>query len=213
MGSNAANSLQEKGVSVKVSIRRPGRAPARQLLYGSLVLGAVAAASACGSTSSSTAASPGNSQPAGTSSPASSSPTVTISAKSVAGVGTVLVNSKGQTLYMLTSEKGGKITCTDDNGCTKLWPDTELPKGTISATAGSGIQTSLLGTVKNSAGDSYVTYHGWPLYTYSGDNGPGQASGEGITSFGGTWYVLSTSGNPVTSSHSQSGSGSGGNGY
>jgi predicted lipoprotein with Yx(FWY)xxD motif len=85
-----------------------------------------------------------------------------------------------------------------------------------SATAGSGNQASLLGTVKNAAGDLYGTYHGWPLYTYSGDSGPGQTNGEGITSFGGTWYVLSTSGSPVTSSHSQSGnsgSGGGGNGY
>ncbi len=199
---------------MKISIHRPGRAPALRLLYGSLALGVVAAAAACGSTSSpATAASSGESQPAGASPPASSSPGVTVSAKSVAGVGTVLVNGKGQTMYMLTSEKGGKITCTDDNGCTKIWPDTELPKGTTSATAGSGIQASLLGTVKNSAGDLYVTYHGWPLYTYTGDNGPGQANGEAITSFGGTWYVLGTNGNPVTSSHPQSGSGSSGGGY
>jgi predicted lipoprotein with Yx(FWY)xxD motif len=191
--------LPEKEVSVKISVHRPGRAPALQLLYGSLALGAVAAAAACGSTSSGTAASSGTSQPAGTSSPAPSSPAVTVSAKSVAGVGTVLVNGEGQTLYMLTSEKGGKITCTDDNGCTKVWPDNELPKGVTSATAGSGIQASLLGTVKNSAGELYATYNGWPLYTYSGDGAPGQANGEGLTGFGGTWYVLSTSGNPVTS--------------
>ncbi len=184
---------------MKISIHRPGRPPALHLLYGSLALGAVAAAAACGSTSSGAAAGQGKSQPAGTSPPASSSSAVTVSAKSVAGGGTILVNGNGQTLYMLTSEKGGKITCTDDNGCTKVWPDTELPKGTTSATAGSGIQASLLGTVKNSAGELYATYHGWPLYTYAGDNGPGQANGEGITSFGGTWYVLSTSGNPVTS--------------
>jgi predicted lipoprotein with Yx(FWY)xxD motif len=199
---------------MKIVIHRSGRAPARQLLYGSLALGAVAAAAACGSTSSSTAASSGQTQPAGTSAPASASPAVSISAKSVPGVGTVLVNSRGQTLYMLTSEKGGKITCTDDNGCTKVWPDTELPKGVTAATAGSGIQASLLSTVKNAAGDLYVTYHGWPLYTYAADNGPGHANGEGINAFGGTWYVLSTSGNPVTSS-SQSGTSSsgGGGGY
>jgi predicted lipoprotein with Yx(FWY)xxD motif len=203
---------------VKISTCRPGRTPVLQLLYGSLAVGAVAAVAACGSTSSSTAASSGGSQSAATSAPASSSsasssPGITVSAKSVAGVGTVLVNGQGQTLYMLTSEKGGKITCVDDNGCTKIWPDNELPKGMTSATAGSGIQTSLLGTVKNSAGELYVTYNGWPLYTYSGDNAPGQANGQGITSFGGTWYVLSTSGNPVTSSHQQSGSTSGSNGY
>jgi predicted lipoprotein with Yx(FWY)xxD motif len=197
--------LPEKGVSVNIAIILSGRASAARLLYGSLAVGAVAAVAACGSSSSSTSASSGKSQPASTSSPSSSASPVTISAKSVTGVGTILVNGNGQTLYVLTSEKGGKITCTDDNGCTKVWPDTELPKGVTSATAGSGIQPSLLGTVKNSAGELYPTYHGWPLYTYAGDSGPGQAQGEGITSFGGTWYVLNAAGNPVTSGHLQTG--------
>lgn len=201
---------------MRIANHRSGLPSPQKLVYGSLALGAVAVAAACGSSSTSATAGSGKSQPAGTSAPTSSSSAVTVSAKTVPGVGTVLVNGKGQTLYMLTSEKGGKITCTDDNGCTKVWPDTELPKGITSARAGSGIQASLLGTVKNSAGDLYVTYHGWPLYTYSGDRGPGQKNGEGINGFGGTWYVLDTSGNPVTSTNSQSGNsggGSGGNGY
>src|SRR5512135_731107 len=178
------------------------RSAARGALYGGLVLGAAATVAACGSSSpSGTAGSGSSGTPAGT----ATSAAVTISARSVPNVGTVLVNGQGRTLYMLTSEKGGKITCTDDNGCTKVWPDTELPKGVTAATAGSGIQASLLGTVKDASGSLYVTYNGWPLYTFSGDSGPGTVKGQGITSFGGTWYVLSTSGNPVTSSHPQSG--------
>jgi predicted lipoprotein with Yx(FWY)xxD motif len=190
---------------VNIAIIRSGRAPTARLLCGSLALGLIAALAACGSSSSSTSASSGRSPPAGTSSASASPSAVIISAKSVLGVGTILVNGQGQTLYMLTSEKGGKITCTDNNGCTKIWPDTELPKGVTAATAGSGIRASLLGAVKSSDGSLYATYHGWPLYTYSGDSGPGQAQGEGITSFGGTWYVLNASGNPVTSGNVQSG--------
>ena len=114
----------------------------------------------------------------------------------------VLVNGAGQTLYLLSSEQGGKLTCTDDNGCTKVWPDTELPAGVTGATAGTGIQASLLGTVKASTGSLYVTYGGYPLYTYSGDSGSGQANGEGIVSFGGTWYVIGVSGHPVMSKQS-----------
>jgi hypothetical protein len=77
------------------------------------------------------------------------------------------------------------------------------------------VQPSLLGTIKDANGSQEVTYNGWPLYTFAGDSGPGVANGEGITKFGGTWYVLNASGNPVTSSQSQSGSSSsgGGNGY
>jgi predicted lipoprotein with Yx(FWY)xxD motif len=110
----------------------------------------------------------------------------------------VLVNSQGMTLYVLTSEQGGKITCTDDSGCTKVWPDNELPKGVTSATAGTGVDASKLGTVKNAAGDNYVSYGGYPLYTFSHDSGPGTANGQGIVSFGGTWETMATSGNPVT---------------
>ena len=186
------------------------RGPLRNwLLAGGLALGTAATVAACGSSSSSTAAgSPGSSAPAGASSAASA----TISAKSVPGVGTVLVNGQGQTLYMLTSEKGGKITCTQANGCIQAWPETLLTSGATAA-AGSGVQSSLLGTVKDASGNLEVTYNHWPLYTFSGDSGPGVAKGQGLTSFGGTWYVLSGSGNPVTSSPSRTASSGGGYGY
>jgi len=180
------------------------------LLAGGLALGTAAAVAACGSSSSSTAAgSPGSSAPAHASSAASA----TISAKSVPGVGTVLVNGQGQTLYMLTSEKGGKITCTQANGCTQAWPETLLTNGATAATAGSGVQSSLLGTVKDASGNLEVTYNHWPLYTFPGDPGPGVAKGQGLTSFGGTWYVLNGSGNPVTSSPSGNAASGGGYGY
>jgi len=187
------------------------RGPLRSwLLAGGLALGAAATVAACGSSSSSAAAgSPASSAPAGASSAASAA----ISAKSVPGVGTVLVNGQGQTLYMLTSEKGGKITCTQANGCTQAWPETLLANGAAAATAGRGVQSSLLGTVKDASGNLEVTYNHWPLYTFSGDSGPGVAKGQGLTSFGGTWYVLSGSGNPVTSSQSGTASSGGGNGY
>lgn len=202
---------------MSINVRPLARSSGRRLLGGSLLLGAAITVAACGTSSSTTASGsssgpssgPASSAPAGTSTSA-----VTISAKSVPGVGTVLVNGQGRTLYLLNSEKGGKITCTDANGCTKIWPDTELPKGTKAATAGSGIQPSLLGTVKGDSGALYVTYNGWPLYTFSGDSGPGAVHGQGITSFGGTWYALTTSGNAATGQAASSpSSGGGGNGY
>jgi predicted lipoprotein with Yx(FWY)xxD motif len=187
------------------------RGPSRNwLLAGGLALGTAATVAACGSSSSSTAAgSPGGSAPAG----ASSAAPATISAKSVPGVGTVLVDGQGQTLYMLTSEKAGKITCTQANGCTQAWPETLIAGGATAATAGRGVQASLLGTVKDASGNLEVTYNHWPLYTFSGDSGPGVAKGQGLTSFGGTWYVLNGSGNPVTSSQSGNASSGGGYGY
>ena len=46
-----------------------------------------------------------------------------------------------------------------------------------------------------------VGYQGWPLFRYSGDTAPGQANGNGISSYGGTWYVIKVGtkpGTPVT---------------
>jgi hypothetical protein len=71
---------------------------------------------------------------------------------------------------------------------------------------------STMGKNKDASGNLEVTYNHWPLYTFSGDPGPGVAKGQGLTSFGGTWYVLNGSGNPVTSSQSGTASG-GGYGY
>jgi predicted lipoprotein with Yx(FWY)xxD motif len=130
---------------------------------------------------------------------------VTLSIADVPGVGSVLVNEDGRTLYLLSSEKGGKITCTDDNHCTDSWPDTELPKGDDAGKVTGAAKASLLGTIKSDDGDVYVTYGGWPLYTFVGDTGSGTAHGEGITSFGGTWYAISADGQPVMASTAGSG--------
>ena len=133
----------------------------------------------------------------------------TFSTANVSGLGTVLVNGNNRTIYILSSEAGGKLTCTDANGCTNVWPDTELPSGVTAAVSGSGVQSSQLGTVTSSDGKLYVTYGGYPLYTYSGDNGPMQSGGQGIQSFGGTWYAIDASGKPVTATVSTGN----GNGY
>jgi predicted lipoprotein with Yx(FWY)xxD motif len=173
--------------------------PNKALVAGSAV--AVAAILAgCGGGSSN----PGTS----TSSPVSSAnPATKFSTASVSGLGSVVVDGKGRTVYILTSGDHTNAPCTDASGCTKLWPDLPLPSGASAAEAGTGIEASLLGTKKLSDGETYPTYNGWLLYEYTGDSGPGQGTGQGIKSFGGTWYVLDASGNPVTSS---GGSGSGG---
>lgn len=206
---------------MSTTVRIHSGSTARKLLGGGVIFGAAIAVAACGASAGTSASGSGSSSAASSASAgaagATSSSAVTVSTKNVPGVGTVLVNGKGQTLYLLTSEKGGKITCTASNGCTQAWPETTLPSGTTAAKAGTGVQSSLLGTVKGATGAMEVTYNGWPLYTYAGDSGAaGVAHGQAQTSFGGTWYVLNAAGNPVTakatSAHSSSGSGSGGSG-
>ena len=169
---------------------------------------AAAALAACGSSSKTTSSAASST----TAAPAAGSGAATMQTANVSGVGTVLVNAQGDTLYVLTAEKGDKVTCTNATGCTSVWPATELPSGMTHAVAGSGVQASLVGTV-NASGGSRVTYASYPLYTYSGDNGSGVANGKGISSFGGTWWPVSPAGTLVTGASSSSSTTTGGSGY
>lgn len=172
---------------------------------GTLGIGAVAliasvVLSACGNNPSATSTTTPSQSGAGHAAP-STTPTqadvVTIKSAAVAGLGSVLVNSHGRTLYTLGSESAGKLTCTVASGCTQSWFETVLPSGSTAVIATGGAQSSMLGSEPGATG-TVVTYHGWPLYTFSGDNAANQANGEGLQSFGGTWYVMSASGAPVT---------------
>jgi predicted lipoprotein with Yx(FWY)xxD motif len=106
---------------------------------------------------------------------------ITVGARSVSGIGTVLVDASGSTLYYLKTESAGTIKCT--GSCADNWPPLVLPAGTTSATAGSGVDGSKLGTIARPDGSTQVTYSGMPLYAYVGDQGPGQTTGEGIADF------------------------------
>jgi predicted lipoprotein with Yx(FWY)xxD motif len=172
----------------------------RWLSAGALGAAAVLALAAC--SKSTTAGTASSSSPSSSSPAANADAAITVATASIPGVGTVLVNGKGQTLYLLSSEQGGKLTCTDENGCTKVWPDTELPSGKTAGIAGTGVQASLLGTVKTADGKLYLTYNTFPLYTFTGDTKTGTAAGQGITSFGGTWAAITPAGIAATTTSS-----------
>src|SRR5438309_3111515 len=141
------------------------------LIGGMAVVGAVAA---CGGTT--TASSPAS---GGTGSN-------TISTGSTS-LGTVLTNARGFTLYYLTTEQGGVDKCTNQSGCSAVWPGLTPPSGG-SASAASGA-TGQVSVITASDGSKEVTYNGWPLHTFAMDSQAGQANGQGIVSFGGTWHV------------------------
>lgn len=125
--------------------------------------------------------------------PAGQGPKVTVMARSVPGVGQVLVTSTGYTLYLFQPDDRQTVTCTEV--CAGTWPPLMLPSGGM-AVAGPA-KSSLLGSDPDPAGGRVVTYDGWPLYTYVGDIQPRQATGQGIDLNGGAWYVLRPSGAPL----------------
>lgn len=119
----------------------------------------------------------------------------TVQTKKLKKLGTVLVNSKGLTLYMFVPDKQKKVTCTS-KACVIVWPPLKLKSGQ-SPTAGGAARKKLLGSDQSPKGYRVVTYNHWPLYKYYLDKKPGQAKGQGVNNAGGKWYVLSPSGTVV----------------
>jgi predicted lipoprotein with Yx(FWY)xxD motif len=114
----------------------------------------------------------------------------------VNGLGTVLVDGQGLTLYLFVPDKqSGASTCY--NACAQGWPPLLLPTGVTTPVAGSGVKTSLLGTTQRTDGTTQVTYNKWPLYLWVGDSEPGQATGQGLNNLGGLWYVLAPDGSTI----------------
>jgi predicted lipoprotein with Yx(FWY)xxD motif len=129
----------------------------------------------------------------------------TIAAQSEGNLGTILVDSKGLTIYLFEKDSGTKSSCF--GGCAAAWPPV---RASGKPTVGSGLTASLVGTTPRSDGQAQVTYNGHPLYLFAGDQSAGDTNGQGLTEFGGSWFALSTDGNPVTTQPSTTSSTGGG---
>ncbi len=105
-----------------------------------------------------------------------------VSTASTKKLGTYLVS--GKTLYTLN-----KPSCTGK--CLKYWPALLLPKGVTKASAGAGVNASMLGT-KKVTGGLQVTYGGKPLYWFSLDKGPGKVTGNNLKDQWGVWSIVVT---------------------
>jgi predicted lipoprotein with Yx(FWY)xxD motif len=130
----------------------------------------------------------------------STAPTVSTGTTSL---GTVLIDSKGMTLYYFLPEKGGKLGACDAS-CLKTWPPVTV---TGSPTSSSGV-TGTLGVVPitvSGVAESEVTYNSWPLHRYAGDSSAGQATGQNIAN---VWFAAEP-GTTSTETGATSGSASG----
>lgn len=123
------------------------------------------------------------------------SPGALISTRSLPGLGSVLVTGQGRTLYLFVSDGHRKVTCV--NTCAQLWPPVKVVGGQKPAASGHA-KPSLLGADPDPEGGRVVTYAGRPLYTYIADSTSTSASGQGLNTSGGLWYVLSPSGQAIT---------------
>jgi predicted lipoprotein with Yx(FWY)xxD motif len=113
----------------------------------------------------------------------------TVKVAPASGVGKVIVNARGMTLYDFHKDKGKTSSCY--GSCAEAWPPL-LTNGAPKA-AGAA-KASLLGTTRRKDGTTQVTYAGHPVYGFVGDAKPGDANGNGVTAFGGEWHALTAGG-------------------
>jgi len=171
---------------------RPVRDTCRRWMPAAALVIVVCAAAGC--TGSGTAiTSPFSTKPARL----EGGPTYQVKVGDVPGLGPVLVDGQGLTLYLYASDKQGSPSrCSGI--CAVQWPPLVLPSGVAAPVAGPGLKAGLLGTAPRTDGTTQITYNGWPLYLWPPDRTPGTATGQGLTNAGGLWWVVDPAGSAVT---------------
>jgi predicted lipoprotein with Yx(FWY)xxD motif len=112
-------------------------------------------------------------------------------ATAATGLGTVLVDSRGLTVYEFANDMGSRSTC--DGECAVDWPPVAAPDTLPASLPG---VSGRLGSTTRGDGGKQLTVAGHPVYTFSGDGKPGQTNGNGITLNGGRWTAVSPAGSP-----------------
>lgn len=96
--------------------------------------------------------------------------------------GDVLIDAEGFTIYQFANDQIGVSNCADP--CSATWPavsgDTAIDIRQLDATQ--------FGTITRDDGSIQLTFDGWPLYNYIGDEFPGDANGVNIGD--GVWSAL-----------------------
>jgi predicted lipoprotein with Yx(FWY)xxD motif len=104
------------------------------------------------------------------------------------GLGTVLVDAKGLTLYGLTDDAAGVSTC--DGACADAWPPLIVDGPDVPA----GLDADVFSVVERSDGTFQVKAGEWPLYRFAGDAAPGDTNGQGS---GGVWFAAAPDGSLI----------------
>jgi predicted lipoprotein with Yx(FWY)xxD motif len=149
-----------------------------------LVLAALTLTAACTGSYGSTSSAP---------TPTAADGNAAVVATASTGLGTVLVNDNGRTVYEFAKDTGSTSTC--DGGCASIWPPVIAPDTLPTSLPGVSGQ---VGSTTRRDGTEQLTIAGHPVYAYSGDNAAGDTNGQSLDLNGGVWNVVSPAGTPVT---------------
>jgi predicted lipoprotein with Yx(FWY)xxD motif len=131
------------------------------------------------------------------SAPPTTDPSLTLTLQK-SPAGPILATGNGNTLYDFVPDTPTHSACIDD-GCVFQWPPLVV-NGPVRVQT--GLDPSLVGTLRRPDGSRQLSYAGHPLYTYNLDVTPGMVTGQAIDQNGGLWYVLGRRGNQITTSFS-----------
>jgi predicted lipoprotein with Yx(FWY)xxD motif len=136
-----------------------------------------------------------------TSAPAAPSPTpaalaatpspdgVRLAARPAPGLGTVVTDAGGFTLYRFDRDTPRPPASTCVAECATAWPPVVVdPEGALNL---EGVDRSAVGMVQRPDGTSQLTIGGWPVYRYAGDTAPGTTAGQGVD---GAWFAVTPDG-------------------
>ncbi len=109
-----------------------------------------------------------------------------------AAAGSVLVGDGGLTLYLFSADRHGSSSCY--GACAQTWSPYRSHGGKPKGDA--LLRGVSVGSILRKDGSYQVTLDGDPLYFYVGDRNPGDAKGNGLVEFGGTWLPARPGGKP-----------------
>ncbi|MEU3984214.1 SCO0930 family lipoprotein [Streptomyces sp. NPDC026672] len=119
--------------------------------------------------------------------PTDASPAGKLTVATNAQLGKVLTDEAGLTLYRFDADTANPPKSNCDGDCKTAWP----PVPADDASAGAGIDKSLLGEVTRSDGTKQLTVGDWPVYRYAKDLNAGDVNGQGV---GGKWFAAAPDG-------------------
>ncbi|WP_233289254.1 SCO0930 family lipoprotein [Kitasatospora sp. MBT63] len=106
-------------------------------------------------------------------------------------LGQIMVDANGRTLYHFAKDTAWPMRSNCEGDCLKTWP--AAPP--VDADKIKGIDPKLVGKMQRPDGTWQLSINCTPVYLYSGDQGPGDALGNGI---GGVWSAINPAGKAAT---------------
>ena len=101
--------------------------------------------------------------------------------------GPIVVNSAGMTLYAFLNDTEGESSCTGE--CLANWPAAVIGEHDPAV-----LDPALWSTVENPEAGAMLKVGDWPLYTFAGDEAPGDVNGQEV---GEVWYAVAPDGTTI----------------